>query len=87
MAKNTKKRPAQGNLTEKKPSYDYSQILLGVTMEQLIRIEAQKPSAGIRSLFEMPAYVENFYSADGLTMICPKGYALVFRTDSPRFPR
>jgi hypothetical protein len=61
MPKKSKKELTQEVMNEVENNYDYSQTL-DIPMEELIGIETQKPSKGIRSLPEMAAYVENFHS-------------------------
>jgi hypothetical protein len=61
MTKKSKKELTQEVMNEVENNYDYSQAL-DIPMEELIGIEAQKPSNGIRSLLEMAAYIENFHS-------------------------
>ncbi|WP_300465495.1 hypothetical protein [Desulfobacula sp.] len=61
MLKKSKKELTQEVMNEVENNYDYSQTL-DIPMEELIGIEAQKPSKGIRNLPEMAAYIENFHS-------------------------
>jgi len=61
MTRKSKKVLTKEVMMEVADNYDYSKDL-GVPMEELIGIEDQKPSRGIRSLPEMATYIENFHS-------------------------
>lgn len=58
MTRKFKKELTKEIMNEAKSNYDYSQIL-DIPIEELIGIEAQKPSDGSRSLPKMAAYIEN----------------------------
>jgi len=61
MTKKNKKELTQKIMSELEHNYDYSQSL-DVPIEELIGIESQQPSDGIRSLSEMASYIESFHS-------------------------
>ena len=61
MTKKSKKELAEQIMMEIVEQYDYSQSL-DIPIEELIGIEDQAPTAGIRSLPEMASYIENFHS-------------------------
>ncbi len=61
MTKKSKKELTEQIMMEIVEQYDYSQSL-DIPIEDLIGIEDQAPTAGIRSLPEMASYVENFHS-------------------------
>ena len=60
MNKKSKKRLLKQVMNEVADNYDYSQIL-DLPIEQLIGVEDQVPTKGIRSLSEMSEYIDNFY--------------------------
>ncbi len=61
MPKKSKKELIKEIMIEVAGNYDYSQEL-DVPIEELIGVEDQRPSMGIRSLPEMATYIENFHS-------------------------
>ena len=61
LTKATKKEVTKKVMNEVVGNYDYSQEL-DMPIEELIGIEAQEPSDGIRNLPEMSEYIENFHS-------------------------
>ncbi len=61
MPKKSKKELTKQILIEVEGNYDYSQSL-DVPIEELIGIQDQTFSAGIRSLSEMASYIESFHS-------------------------
>ena len=61
LTKATKKEVTKKVMNEVVDNYDYSQEL-DMPIEELIGIEAQEPSGGVRSLSEMTEYIENFHS-------------------------
>jgi hypothetical protein len=61
MTRKSKKELTKQIMTEVMDKYDYSQAL-DIPIEELIGVEDQAPSAGIRSLPEMGSYIENFHS-------------------------
>jgi hypothetical protein len=61
MTRKSKKELTKQIMMEVVDEYDYSQPL-DAPVEELIGVEDQAPSAGIRSLPEMASYIENFHS-------------------------
>ena len=61
MARKSKKELTKQIMMEVVDKYDYSQAL-DIPIEELIGVEDQAPSIGIRSLSQMGAYIDNFYS-------------------------
>ena len=61
ITKKSKKELTKQIMMEVEDNYDYSQTL-DIPIEELIGIEDQAPSAGIRSLPEMACYIENYHS-------------------------
>lgn len=61
MTRKSKKELTKEIMIEVVNNYDYSRSL-DIPMEELIGIEDQGPSKGIRSLSEMATYIENFHS-------------------------
>ncbi len=76
MPKKSKKELTKQIMIEVEGNYDYSQSL-DVPIEELIGIQDQTFSAGIRSLSEMASYIESFHSGnlfhfDTLKKPCPE---------------
>lgn len=61
MSKKSKKELTKQIMIEVVDNYDYSRTL-DIPIEELIGVENQRPSEGIRSLPEMATYIENFHS-------------------------
>nr|WP_319396189.1 transposase [uncultured Desulfobacter sp.] len=61
LTKNRKKELIQEVMAEVVNDYDYSQTL-DIPTEELIGVEGQSPSEGIRNLSEMADYIETFHS-------------------------
>ncbi|WP_320041035.1 hypothetical protein [uncultured Desulfobacter sp.] len=61
MTRKSKKELTKEIMNEVVDNYDYSQAL-DIPVEELIGIEKQRPSEGIRSLSDMATYIENFHS-------------------------
>ena len=61
MRKSAKKKLLREIADEVMNNYDCSQ-LMNVPLEELIGIESQVPTAGIRTLKEMAKYIENFHN-------------------------
>ncbi len=61
MNRKSKKKLLQQIVDEAVNNYDYSQAL-DIPIEELIGVEDQMPSEGIRSLPEMADYIKNFHS-------------------------
>ena len=61
LTKKHKKDLIQKVMAEVVNDYDYSQTL-DIPIEELIGVEGQKPSEGIRNLSEMADYIETFHS-------------------------
>ena len=61
MNRKSKKKLLQQIVDEAVNNYDYSQTL-DIPVEELIGVEDQMPSEGIRSLPEMADYIKNFHS-------------------------
>jgi len=61
MTRRSKKELTREIMDEAVGNYDYSQAL-DIPMEELIGVEGQKVSEGIRSLPEMASYIEDYHS-------------------------
>jgi len=61
MTRKSKKELTKQIMMEVVDRYDYSQTL-DIPIEELIGVENQAPSAGIRSLPQMASYIEDFHS-------------------------
>ncbi|MCG8643300.1 MAG: hypothetical protein MI862_26475 [Desulfobacterales bacterium] len=61
MTRTSKKELTKQIMLEVVENYDYSQNL-DMPIEELIGVEDQVPSAGIRNLSEMAAYIDSFHS-------------------------
>lgn len=61
MTKKSKKELTRQIMLEVVDNYDYSQTL-DIPIDELIGVEDQRPSEGIRGLPEMSSYIENFHS-------------------------
>jgi len=61
ITRKSKKELTQEIMDEVVCNYDYSQEF-DIPIEELIGVEGQKPSGGIRSLPEMASYIDNYHS-------------------------
>ena len=61
MTKKSKKELIKEIMVEAADKYEYSQTL-NILIEELIGVEEQKATKGIRSLPEMASYIDNFHS-------------------------